>query len=198
MPLDLLFAFLLFAWVNSITPGPNNIMLLSSGLNFGFRRTIPHLLGICIGFSFMVLAVGLGLGELFKRYTWLYNVLRYLAAAYLFYLAWRIARSGPVEIGDENKKPISFLQAVAFQWVNPKAWMMAIVAITTYASQESYLVHVVIISVLFIFSVAPCGMIWIAFGNWLRSCLNKVYLRIFNISMAVLLILSLYPLLKIS
>lgn len=198
LQLDLLLAFLLFAWVNGITPGPNNVMLLASGVNFGFRRTIPHLAGVSVGFSLMVLIVGLGLGKIFDNYPWLYTVLRYLAAIYLLYLAWHIANSGSIEVGNKSQKPISFFQAVAFQWVNPKAWVMVIAAITAYTTQENYLTDVIVISLLFTTSVAPCGIMWAAFGNGLRNYLNKPhYLRIFNITMAILLVLSLYPLLEI-
>jgi threonine/homoserine/homoserine lactone efflux protein len=124
---DLLLAFILFAFVSSITPGPNNTMLLSSGVNFGFNRTIPHMLGISCGFALMVLAVGFGLGAVFKAYPILYTVLRYAGAAYLLYLAYKIATSGPAEDGDQsNTRPMSYLSAAAFQWVNPKAWVMAI------------------------------------------------------------------------
>ncbi len=127
---ELLVAFVLFAFVSSITPGPNNTMLLSSGVNFGFNRTVPHMLGISCGFAVMVLAVGLGLGAVFKAYPLLYTVLRYAGAAYLLYLAYKIATSGPVrDTGGQEGRPMSFLAAAAFQWVNPKAWVMAIGAI---------------------------------------------------------------------
>lgn len=130
---DLLLAFALFALVTSITPGPNNTMLLASGVNFGFNRSIPHILGISCGFFVLVLAVGLGLGAVFEAYPVLYSVLRYVGAAYLLYLAWKIARSGPMSETEQGQgKPISYWGAAAFQWVNPKAWVMAVGAISTY------------------------------------------------------------------
>ncbi|RMU51303.1 Amino acid transporter LysE [Pseudomonas savastanoi pv. glycinea] len=119
---DLLLAFTLFAFVTSITPGPNNMMLLASGVNFGFSRTLPHMLGISIGFFVLVLTVGFGLGSVFKAWPLLYTILRYVGAAYLLYLAWKIATSGPASDNvDSQGKPLSFMSAALFQWVNPKA-----------------------------------------------------------------------------
>jgi threonine/homoserine/homoserine lactone efflux protein len=133
MLIDLLPAFALFALVSSITPGPNNTMLLASGVNFGFLRTIPHALGISLGFMLLVVAVGLGLGEIFTAAPWTYTALRWIGAAYLLYLAWCIATSGRMsEAGEHGGTPMTFLGAAAFQWVNPKAWVMAVGAITTY------------------------------------------------------------------
>ena len=146
--LNLLSAFVLFAFVSSITPGPNNTMLLASGVNFGVRRTIPHALGVSIGFMVMVLGVGLGLGEVFKVYPLAYTVLRYAGAAYLLYLAWKIANSGPMSATDpQSRKPLGFWGAAAFQWVNPKAWVMAVGAITTYTPAQGYLFNVIVISI---------------------------------------------------
>lgn len=116
----------LFALVSSITPGPNNIMLASSGLTFGFRRTIPHMLGVNLGFTLMLVLVGLGLGTMFQQLPWLYTVLKYAGAMYLLYLAWKIAMSGPLESGAQRGRPFTFMQAALFQWVNPKAWVMAV------------------------------------------------------------------------
>src|SRR5687767_10010172 len=117
MTLDLFLALLLFAFVSSITPGPNNMMLLSSGLTFGFRRTIPHMLGVSLGHSAMVLAIGFGLGEVFERLPWAYTVLKIVGAVYMLYLAWRIATSGEVKAKDSSAKPLTFFQAALFQWV---------------------------------------------------------------------------------
>ena len=149
MTSELLLAFILFAFVTSVTPGPNNMMLLASGVNFGIRRSLPHMLGISLGFMLLVAAVGLGLGQLFEQFPPLYTVLRYGGAAYLLYLAWKIAGSGaPDADGKATGKPFTFLQAAAFQWVNPKAWIMAIGAITTYTPQEGFLVNVLLIAAL--------------------------------------------------
>ncbi|MDD0974779.1 LysE family translocator [Pseudomonas fontis] len=195
--LDLLFAFILFAFVSSITPGPNNTMLLASGVNFGARRTIPHALGVSIGFMVMVLAVGLGLGEVFKAYPLAYTVLRYVGAAYLLYLAYKIATSGPLSAAEPgSRKPLGFWGAAAFQWVNPKAWVMAIGAITTYTPAQGYLFNVVVISVVFAIVNLPSVCVWVMFGSALRTVLQDPrWLKAFNLLMAALLVLSLYPLL---
>jgi len=200
MPLsiDLLLAFALFAFVTSVTPGPNNTMLLASGVNFGFRRTVPHILGISSGFLVLVLAVGLGLGAVFEAYPVLYRVLRYLGAAYLLYLAWNIARSGPVSQEIDGKgRPLGFWGAAAFQWVNPKAWVMALGAISTYTPLQGYFFNVVVIASLFALINAPSVGVWAGFGSVLRNVLRDPrWLRVFNYAMALLLVISLYPLLQ--
>jgi len=195
--LDLMLAFALFAFVTSITPGPNNTMLLASGVNFGFNRSIPHLLGISSGFTVMVLAVGLGLGAVFQQYPILYSILRYVGAAYLLYLAWKIATSGPAaDKTDSNARPMGFWSAAAFQWVNPKAWVMAVGAITTYTPLQGYFFNVIVIAAVFGLINAPTCGLWAAFGSLLRNVLRDPRgLRIFNGVMALLLVLSLYPLL---
>ncbi|MBN3467356.1 LysE family translocator [Pseudomonas savastanoi pv. phaseolicola] len=193
---DLLLAFTLFAFVTSITPGPNNLMLLASGVNFGFSRTLPHMLGISIGFFVLVLAVGFGLGSVFKAWPLLYTILRYVGAAYLLYLAWKIATSGPASDNvDSQGKPLSFMSAALFQWVNPKAWIMAIGAISTYTPMQGYFYNVVVISAVFALINLPSVGIWAGFGSLLRNVLrDPLGLRIFNGVMAVLLVASLYPL----
>jgi len=194
---DLLTAFILFAFVSSITPGPNNTVLLASGVNFGVRRSIPHAMGISIGFMLMVLGVGFGLGELFKAWPPLYSILRYVGAAYLLYLAWKIATSGPIS-GDAagTRKPLSFWGAAAFQWVNPKAWVMAVGAITTYTPAQGYVLNVIVIAALFALVNLPSVGIWVMFGSALRNLLqNPRWLMLFNVLMALLLVISLYPLL---
>lgn len=195
---DLMLAFALFAFVTSVTPGPNNAMLLASGVNFGFQRTIPHILGISSGFLVLVLAVGLGLGAVFTAYPVLYTLLRYAGAAYLLYLAWNIARSGPASEDTEGKgKPLGFWGAAAFQWVNPKAWVMAIGAISTYTPLQGYTTNVVIIATVFALINAPSVGVWAGFGSVLRNVLrDRRWLRVFNFGMAALLVISLYPLLQ--
>lgn len=195
MPLELLGAFVLFAFVTSITPGPNNMMLLASGVNFGIRRTIPHMLGISIGFLLLVVAVGLGLHQLFERIPATYTALRYAGGAYLLYLAWKIARSGAPEAKGENAaKPMTFLQAAAFQWVNPKAWVMAVGVIATYTPQAGFFANLVIATVVCGIVNLPSIGIWVTFGTALRRVLHKPWaIRAFNISMALLLVASLYP-----
>lgn len=196
LSLDLLMGFALFALVTSITPGPNNTMLLASGVNFGFNRTIPHMLGITCGFFVLVVAVGFGLGAVFKTYPMLYTVLRYVGAAYLLYLAWKIAHSGPVSESEKgDSKPISYLGAAAFQWVNPKAWIMAIGAISTYTPMQGYFTNVLVIAAVFALINLPSVSVWAGCGTLLRNVLkDRRWLRVFNWGMAALLVASLYPL----
>jgi threonine/homoserine/homoserine lactone efflux protein len=195
MTTELLLAFIAFAFVTSVTPGPNNMMLLASGVNFGLRRSLPHMFGISLGFMLLVASVGLGLGQLFEQVPLLYSVLRYLGAAYLLYLAWKIANAGaPDHQAKATGKPFSFLQAAAFQWVNPKAWIMAIGAITTYTPQDNFVVNVLLIAALFAMVNCPSVGLWTIAGSMLRNWLNNARaLRVFNIGMALLLVASLYP-----
>jgi threonine/homoserine/homoserine lactone efflux protein len=197
LSLDLLMGLALFALVTSITPGPNNTMLLASGVNFGFNRTIPHMLGVTCGFFVLVVAVGFGLGAVFQTYPLLYTVLRYVGAAYLLYLAWKIAHSGPVSESENGEsKPITYLGAAAFQWVNPKAWIMAIGAISTYTPMQGYFTNVIVIAAVFALINLPSVSVWAGCGTLLRNVLkDRRWLRLFNWGMALLLVASLYPLL---
>jgi len=192
---DLILALIGFTIVTSITPGPNNMMLLASGVNFGFRRTIPHMLGIESGFVVMTALIGLGLGEVFTRVPVVYTALKYIGAGYMLYLAYKIARSAPLtEHGGGQGQPMSFLQAAAFQWVNPKAWVMAVSAMSTYAQSENYVSSVLLISLIFGLTGVPCMGVWAAFGVAMRRVLtNPRSVRVFNITMAVLLVASLWP-----
>ena len=196
MTLDLLLAFAAYAFVTSITPGPNNTMLLASGANFGFRATLPHMLGISLGFGLMVLAVGLGVGALFQAWPLLHAILRYVGAAYLVFLAWKIATSGPPGSGAGQGRPLGFLQAATFQWVNVKAWIMAIGAVATYTPAEGYFLNLVIVALVFTLVGMPCIASWALVGTALRRFLaDPTRRRVFNIAMGLLLVASLYPVL---
>ncbi|MGA7814133.1 LysE family translocator [Caballeronia sp.] len=187
-------AAMLFALVTSITPGPNNTMLLASGVNFGFRRTLPHLLGISAGVAILSTLVGLGLAQAFARFAWLYTVLETLSVAYLLYLAWKIATSSTVQVRDGERRPMRFIEAAAFQWVNPKAWMMVLTAATTIHLHSSLSLNAIFMALVFIVVGFPCITLWAAFGTSLRRVLMQPrYLRTFNWTMALLLVLSLYP-----
>ena len=187
-------AGILFALVTTITPGPNNTMLLASGVNFGFRRTLPHILGISAGVVLLMLAVGFGLGEAFRRWPLLYTVLETASVVYLLYLAWKIGTSGQVQVRKGERRPMRFHEAIAFQWINPKAWMMVLTAATTVHLSTDFGLNATLMAVLFYVVGLPCICLWAAFGMALRNLLaNPVWQRVFNVAMALLLVLSLYP-----
>src|ERR1700736_1657384 len=195
MSQQLLLAFIVFAAVMYFTPGPNNVMLLSSALTYGFRRSLPHMAGITFGMGFMVAAVGLGLGTIFITYPVLQTILKYAGAAYLIYLAGRIAMSGPVTPGQDNRRgPMTFWAAVLFQWVNVKGWVMVIGTITAYAAIASFPWNIAIqVAVCLLLGVAATS-IWTLSGSSLRSLMTSPKaVRGFNIVMAALLLASLFP-----
>jgi threonine/homoserine/homoserine lactone efflux protein len=194
MSADLLAAFLVFAVTSLFTPGPNNLMLMTSGVNFGFARTLPHALGVAAGFGFLVLVVGLGLGAVFAAFPVLYTVVKFAGAAYLLYLAWMIARSGPAEISTGRARPLRFLQAAAFQWVNPKALVMAIGAVSTYAAVAPFPANVAVLTVIFVGFGLLSSSTWILFGTSLRGVVtDPKRARTFNFVMAAALVVSLVP-----
>ena len=196
MQIDLIAAFCLFAVVTAATPGPITMMALASGANSGLRRTMPFVLGVGVGISTMVLAIGFGLNAVFQALPWLYDTLRYLGAAYLVFLALRIARSGPIRSQNALGPPIGFLGAMVFQWINPKGWAITISAVAIYAPHEGFTKNVILIAMLFGLILMPCVSAWAAFGNSLRGFLSapKSACR-FNYAMAALLIASLVPIL---
>jgi threonine/homoserine/homoserine lactone efflux protein len=199
MTLDIFAALILFAFVTSITPGPNNLMLMASGVNFGFRRTIPHMLGIGIGFLSLLLGVGFGLGAVLAAYPVLHMALKVGGGAYLLYLAWRIAMARSMGSADEEAdeaRPMTFLEAAAFQWVNPKAWVMAVTAMAIYTNPQAPFLSVVLVAVAFALVNLPCVSTWAGFGVALRGFLSDpVRLKWFNIAMGLLLVASLWPML---
>jgi threonine/homoserine/homoserine lactone efflux protein len=192
---SLLIAFVMFAAVMFFTPGPNNIMLLSSGLTYGFRRTLPHVAGITIGFAFMIGAVGLGLGTIFITYPVLQTILKYAGVAYLIYLAVHIAMSGPATPDQDNARgPMTFWGAAMFQWINVKGWVMVIGTITAYAGIASFPWNIVIQVLLSLLLGTLSCAAWAAFGSALRPLLTSPRaVRAFNVIMALLLLASLYP-----
>ena len=156
MTYELLSALGVFAFVATITPGPNNLMLMASGANFGYLSSIPHMAGVVIGFAAMLFLVGVGLIGVFDSVSWSYTVLKVVSVAYLVYLAWKIATAAPPEdAADEGGKPFTFLQAALFQWVNPKAWTIGLTAITVYAPSRS-LGAIVVLVVIFAAITLPC------------------------------------------
>ncbi|WP_140985097.1 LysE family translocator [Asticcacaulis tiandongensis] len=197
MSADTLIALILFAFTTSITPGPNNMMLLASGVNFGFRRTVPHMLGIGAGFLSLLLATGFGLGALLHSVPVLYTVLKFAGGAYLLWIAWKIATSRTLSEGRTTATPMTFTQAAIFQWVNPKAWVMAVTAMATYTDETNYGLSIAVVSLVFTLINVPSVSTWAGFGSALRDWLSHpLRLKWFNITMACLLVFSLWPMLK--
>ena len=193
MDAQLLIAFVGFAVVTLFSPGPNNMMLMASGANFGLRRTVPHLLGVALGFPLMVALMGLGIDRLFIRWPALVPVMQVASFAYMVWLAWKIAHASAPKSALADARPMTFLQAAAFQWVNPKAWAMGLGALSAYAAGLGGSLWVVML-----FAVIGIGsaVVWTAMGQGLRQWLtNPVRLRAFNWTMAVALVLSMLPVL---
>ncbi|HEV7418180.1 LysE family translocator [Tianweitania sediminis] len=195
---DSFLALLAFAFVSSITPGPNNFMLLSSGVNFGFARSVPHILGIGAGFFSLLLAIGLGLGALLTAYPSLNVALKVLGGGYLLYLAWKIGTSRTMGTAKENRaEPLTFFQAALFQWVNPKAWVIGVSAMAIYTNPVDPFWSVMIIAVSFSIVNLPSLSTWTGFGVALRGFLaDPVKLKWFNITMGILLAATLWPMLR--
>jgi len=195
MPLDLLIALTVFSTVMAFTPGPNNIMLAASGVNFGFAHTIPHMLGVTIGFDVLLIACAAGLGLIFAAVPELHLVLKIGGALYMLWLAFKVATAHAT--GDEGRgpaRPFTFMQAAAFQWINPKAVIAALSAITLYVRPgqfgRDFPVMLAILTVCTVGAVAT----WTGFGVALRRLLrNPLYARVFNVSMALLLVASIVP-----
>ncbi|EET47057.1 LysE family translocator [Thalassobium sp. R2A62] len=197
MTYELFTALLGFAFVSSITPGPNNLMLMASGANFGLLRTVPHMLGVALGFMLMIVLVGVGLVQLFDLFPVSHMILKVFSVVYLVYLAVKIATATPKapDAPETGGVPMTFLQAAAFQWVNPKAWTMALTAITFYAPSQT-LAAVGLVAVIFGLVNLPSVSSWTILGQQMRRFLtNTARLRAFNIIMALLLIATLYPIL---
>ena len=195
MTYQLFTALFLFAFVTVITPGPNNLMLMASGANFGFRRTLPHMIGIGIGMPVLVVCVGIGVMQLFDLWPLSYTILKVLSVAYLLYLAWKIANAAPPKGAEAEGKPLTFLQSAAFQWVNPKAWSMALTSITLYATSRDMTAVLWVAGMYLVVSFISTTA-WTALGQQMRRVLKGPRaLRIFNVSMAVLLVATLIPVL---
>jgi threonine/homoserine/homoserine lactone efflux protein len=195
MPLEALLALCAYAFVTSITPGPSNFMLLSSGANFGFARTLPQVLGITIGFKSLLLGVGLGLGAALAAFPALQAGLRIAGAAYLLHLAWRIGTSrSPGEGREAGGRPLTFLESAAFQWINPKAWAVATTAMALHASPQDPYLSAVLVSAAFALINLPSVLVWAGFGIALRDFLSDpARSRRFNAAMGALLAASLWP-----
>ena len=194
--MDQILAILGFAAVMAFTPGPNNTMLMISGANWGVVPTVPHMLGITVGFPLMVFAVGMGLGGFFETYPVLHEILKYVSFAYLLYLAWKLARAGRHDAdGTKQGKPMSFLSAALFQWVNPKAWIMAVTAMALFVPAGSAMLPaVLLLAAIFALTSLPSAVTWCLFGTAISRFLDSDRrIAVFNAAMALLLVLSMVP-----
>ena len=195
MTTPLLVALAAFALVSSVTPGPNNLMLMASGTNFGLRRTVPHMLGVAIGFTVMIVAVGAGMATVLAVAPGLLDVIKWASVAYLLYLAWRIATAPAKPLdGRSAARPLTFAQAAAFQWVNPKAWTMALTAVSAYIPPDRPRLGLLIVAGVFGIINLPSVALWAAMGVSLRRFLaDPRRLRAFNVVAALTLVATLYP-----
>jgi threonine/homoserine/homoserine lactone efflux protein len=193
--MDHFLPLLAFVLVATCTPGPNNLMVLASGANWGLARTMPHIFGIAIGFPVMILAVGLGLDAVFAAFPQLYEVLKWAAFAYMLYLAWRVANAGRPKLEAKGGRPLSLIGAAAFQWVNPKGWALMIGALALFTTPTgNHVFEVGLIAALFGIVCVPNGVVWALFGTAIARFLDDDrHRRVFNIVMAVLLVASVVP-----
>ncbi|MCB1743700.1 MAG: LysE family translocator [Gammaproteobacteria bacterium] len=197
MTLDWLLAVTGFCFVTCFTPGPNNAMLMASGLNYGVRRTVPHMLGVSFGFPVMVFCVGLGIAQVFKAYPMLYLALKVVSILYLLWLALQIALADTVKTSSGGTKPLTFMQAAAFQWVNPKAWIMAVGISATYLVQGAFWTSLVVFSGIFLLAGLCSSSSWMLGGAGLKAVIsNRTVVRAINIVLALLLVGSLWPVAK--
>jgi threonine/homoserine/homoserine lactone efflux protein len=194
MPLETFAALMLFAFATSVSPGPNNMMLLASGVNFGFRRTVPHMLGIELGFGLLVVASALGLGAIVTGHPGLQLSLKIAGSTYLLWLAWKIAMSREMADGGKAAQPMGFTAAALFQWVNPKAWAMAVGAAAVYVDPQALIATTALITLAFMLGGLAAQPLWTGFGVALRAFLSDpVRLKWFNITMGALVALSIIP-----
>ncbi len=197
MNYTLLAGFISFSIVSGFTPGPNNLIALATGANFGYRRTLPHVFGVVLGFNVIYFLMGTGLGTLFKVFPIVKEILKWGSLAYLMYLAWKIATSrgiGGSAKPDENGKPITFFGSVAFQWINVKAWVAAMTLVTAFTDPDAYWTSLVAGGTINLFIAFSSVSTWALFGTLLKQFLSHpVRLRVFNVAMAVLLLISVVP-----
>jgi threonine/homoserine/homoserine lactone efflux protein len=198
MPIDAVLALALFTFATAFTPGPNNIMVTASGVNFGFARTIPHMAGITVGFMVLLVACAAGLGVMFTAVPALQLTLKVVGSLYMLWLAWKVANARPTsEEADGMARPLTFLQAAAFQWVNPKAVVIGLTAISLYVRPGHRVTDVLIVLFLFGLFTALTVITWTGFGVALRGVLRDPRrARIFNVIMALLLVASIAPMVR--
>ena len=195
---------LAFATAMAATPGPNNVMVAASGATFGFRPTVPHILGISVGFPVMLALVAIGAAEPLRTWPWLHEALRWIGAAYMLWLAWHIATADPAVAVDQGRataarrgRPMTFVQAALFQWVNPKAWVAAAGTVVTYitASGPGFWLQATVLEGVFVVTTVVFVALWTGIGaGAARALRTERAVRRFNVAMAGLLVLSLIPL----
>jgi threonine/homoserine/homoserine lactone efflux protein len=190
-------ALAIFALVSSITPGPNNLMLMASGTNFGFPRSYPHMLGVVLGYAAMLLIVGSGVGLAIHSSPTASLVLKVASSVYMLWLAWKIATAPPPSAEPRSgARPLTFLQACAFQWINPKGWAMALTATAVYVPTQSPVAGLLVVALVFAVINLPVVGLWTGIGVQLRRLLDRPRtLRAFNGATALLLVGSLWPIL---
>ncbi len=197
MNYSLLAGFISFSIVSGFTPGPNNLIALATGANFGYRRTLPHVFGVVLGFNVIYFLMGTGLGSLFKAFPLIKEILKWGSLTYLMYLAWKIATSsgiGGSAKPDANAKPITFFGSVAFQWINVKVWVAALTLVTAFTDPDAYWTSLAAGGTINLFIAFSSVSTWTLFGTFLKRFLeHPVRLRVFNVAMAVLLVISVVP-----
>jgi threonine/homoserine/homoserine lactone efflux protein len=185
--------FLLFALVAAVTPGPSNIMLTAAGAQAGIVRGLPCLLGVTTGMGVMMFVVPLGLGSLVLGHPLILEALHWGGAAFLLWLSWKIATSGSRIDPAPERKPVGYLGAAIFQWINPKSWLVTASAAGTFLSADagSPIGQAAVLGGLFVLAALPCGFLWLAFGAAVQHVLrSRRRLRVFNVAMGALLALS--------
>jgi threonine/homoserine/homoserine lactone efflux protein len=194
MSFETLLAMVSFAFVMAFTPGPNNVMLTASGANFGMVRTTPHMVGVVIGYAVLLCAAGGGLGALIVTFPAIQTALKIIGAAYMLWLAWKVANAGKADDEAGEGRPLTFLQAAAFQWVNPKGLIIAFGAVALYVHPETAVRDFAVMLVVFTVATLGSTVTWAGFGVALRKVLrNERHARIFNVIMALLLVASIVP-----
>jgi threonine/homoserine/homoserine lactone efflux protein len=195
MSIETLTALAIFAIVTSVTPGPNNAMVLASGVHFGFRRTVPHMLGIALGYGFMLAIIGAGVGTAMSISPLVEVGMRLASGAWMVWVAWSLARSSDAGSDASRLRPMTFIEGALFQWVNPKGWVLALSSMALFTKSGDLIADIAIIVAVYVATCIPSSSIWTAFGVSLRQFLAVPWrLRAFNISMAVLLLASTLPL----
>ena len=192
---ELMAAFTLFTVVAAITPGPNNLMVLASGVNFGWRKSIPHVLGVVAGFPSVAIILAIGLGDVLEANPDIHRFVRWPGVLFILYLAWNIATARDIGSAPLRSRPLTFIEAWLFQWINPKAVVVILSTFVVYTSSEYPIFgQVMVIALVYAISAAGATMTWLFLGVNLKKILKKSsHLRWFNLTMALLLIVAVLP-----